>query len=1208
MSRFNAVAIAGIVFLLMAISGQMAWSAAQVGAVLYADSGVYGPQDGPFLESPYSGGSFQYTGQLHTHAEGTGGSDPPSVVEETYRDLGYDFVALTGHNAFVPDPGVVGILHISKSEEHVPDYGHIAAAGLQTLIPLDADAQQAIDHVNTEDGFASLAHPNFSGASWDDTELTTLIGYHAIEIKNGYVIHQEGVANGTALSEWDMLLSNDRRVWGVGVDDAHSMEVGGGIVDSYAVRVFSDLSAADQEDLISGLKDGNFYAVTGADGPVVEQVGTVGDTIDLVLADVASTYTVYWYGNDGTLLQTDNSVDSGASYTADGAENYIRAEIVRDSDGERAWLNPIFISGSPPPPTDTPTPTNEPPEAKDDTASTDEDTLLSIDVLDNDQDPEGMPLTVEAVGTPNLGGANTDGTTVTYTPANRTADYTAVFTYMASDGDLSDTATVTVNVSADNDAPDAVNDLRSTTEESAQTIPVLSNDSDPEGTPLTVVAVGMPNLGTATMNGTTITYTPVNRLADYTAVFTYTASDGDVSDTATVIVDVSADNDPPEAVGDTDSTDEGTPVIIAVLGNDQDPEGAPLSVAAVGTPNLGSASTDGTAVMYMPVNRTADYAAVFTYTASDGGATDTATVTVYVAADNDPPNAEDDTESTDEETAVTIAVLGNDSDADRDGMLAVGVVGMPNLGTATTNGTTITYAPANRLTGYTAVFTYTASDGELSDTATVRVMVSADNDPPDAVNDTRSTDEDTAKTVSVLNNDSDPEGMPLTVVAVGMPGVGTASTNGTAVTYTPVNRSADYAAVFTYTTSDGSLSDTATVTLFVSADNDPPGVVDDLWVTDEDTPITIYVLSNDADPDTDDTLSVQAVGTANLGSASTDGTTVAYVPSNQAAGYTAVFTYTASDGELSDTATVTVIVSGSNDPPEAEDDIDGTDEETPVTISVLDNDSDPDSALFVAAVGTPDVGGTSTDGSTVTYRPANRLTDYSAVFTYTASDGDLTDMATVTVVVRADNDAPVAEDDTAGTAEEASVTVSVLGNDEDPEGLLLTVTEVGMPNLGNASTDGTVLTYTPVNRLSDYTAVLTYAVSDGDLRDTATVMVGVSADNDAPTVSYILDQSTRVGVTLGPIPFSIGDAESPAESLTVWAESSNQALVPDGNIALGGIGADRTMTITPVVGLVETATITVTVNDGERTASEAFELKTVPSKLYLPVICSYYTP
>jgi uncharacterized repeat protein (TIGR01451 family) len=96
-----------------------------------------------------------------------------------------------------------------------------------------------------------------------------------------------------------------------------------------------------------------------------------------------------------------------------------------------------------------------------------------------------------------------------------------------------------------------------------------------------------------------------------------------------------------------------------------------------------------------------------------------------------------------------------------------------------------------------------------------------------------------------------------------------------------------------------------------------------------------------------------------------------------------------------------------NVPPVARDDTAGTPEDTAVMIAVLDNDTDPNGdVLYVAAVGAPSNGATSTDGATVTYTPAANW-DGIDVFTYTVSDtGNLTDNATVTVTVSPVNDPP----------------------------------------------------------------------------------------------------------------------------------------------------------------------------------------------------------
>ncbi len=105
----------------------------------------------------------------------------------------------------------------------------------------------------------------------------------------------------------------------------------------------------------------------------------------------------------------------------------------------------------------------------------------------------------------------------------------------------------------------------------------------------------------------------------------------------------------------------------------------------------------------------------------------------------------------------TVTVLANDSDIDRDALSVTGATDPPN-GTAVVNGdNTITYTPDAGYNGSDS-FDYTVSDGHGgTDTATVNVTVSSENDPPSAVDDSATTPEDTAVSVTVLANDSDPD-------------------------------------------------------------------------------------------------------------------------------------------------------------------------------------------------------------------------------------------------------------------------------------------------------------------------------------------------------------------------------------------------------------------------------------------------------------------
>ncbi|MEL0586900.1 MAG: retention module-containing protein, partial [Candidatus Thiodiazotropha sp. (ex. Lucinoma kazani)] len=210
----------------------------------------------------------------------------------------------------------------------------------------------------------------------------------------------------------------------------------------------------------------------------------------------------------------------------------------------------------------------------------------------------------------------------------------------------------------------------------------------------------------------------------------------------------------------------------------------------------------------------------------------------------------------------------------------------------------------------------TLNDGDgNSGTAITIIHVTPVNDPPDAINDAVSTLEDTPVSITVLGNDSDPEGDPLSVTSHTQPANGTLVQNANgSFLYTP-NVGFFGMDIFTYTISDGNGgTDTATVTVTVDAVADAPMAVDDNVGTDEDTPVTVDVLSNDSDPD-GDVLTISGVTQGTNGSVTIDmmsGNPV-YMPNLNFSG-TDTFTYTISDGNGgTDTATVTVTVGAVGD-------------------------------------------------------------------------------------------------------------------------------------------------------------------------------------------------------------------------------------------------------------------------------------------------------
>ena len=102
--------------------------------------------------------------------------------------------------------------------------------------------------------------------------------------------------------------------------------------------------------------------------------------------------------------------------------------------------------------------------------------------------------------------------------------------------------------------------------------------------------------------------------------------------------------------------------------------------------------------------------------------------------------------------------------------------------------------------------------------------------------------------------------------------------------------------------------------------------------------------------------------------------------------------------------------------------------------------------------------------------------------------------------------------------------------------------------------------------------------------------IEVLSASSPPTISDIPNQLTTVNTPTPAIAFTVTDADTPVNNLTLSATSSNPTLAPTNNIVFGGSGSNRTVTATPAPGQTGTSTITVTVSDGTNNASDPFVL------------------
>ncbi|WP_411912790.1 tandem-95 repeat protein, partial [Vibrio sp. Vb5032] len=803
------------------------------------------------------------------------------------------------------------------------------------------------------------------------------------------------------------------------------------------------------------------------------------------------------------------------------------------------------------------TPVNDAPVAKDDAATTQEDTAVTIDVLPNDTDIDGDTLSIDSASVPSNQGTVeiVDGKLV-FTPAeNFHGD--AEITYTVTDGALTDQATVNVTVNAVNDTPVVESNIADQTLAEDFTpysidLNTAFSDVDNVDGDLTFSVSGNSNIQVAIVNGIA-TFTPT---ADWNGseALTFTATDPSgesVSQTVNFTVAPVAD-----IVADKATVVEDTPTIIKVLGNDTfEGDDKVVSLDTNNGPANGTVSVnpDGS-VTYTP-NDNYHGTDSFTYIVTSGGVNESTTVNVDVTPVNDAPVATNDNAVTDEDTPVTIDVLPNDTDIDGD-TLSIDSASVPSdQGKVEIIDGKLVFTPAENFHG-DAEITYTVTDGALTDQATVNVTVNAVNDAPvveSSIADQALAEDFTPYSIDLNTAFSDVDNVDgeLSFSVSGNSNIQVAIVNGIA-TFTPTaDWNGSEALTFTATDPSGeSVSQTVNFTVAPVAD-----IVADKATVVEDTPTIIKVLDNDTFEGDDKVVSLDTNnGPANgTVSVNPDGS-VTYTPNDNFHG-TDSFTYIVTSGGVSESTTVNVDVTPVNDAPVATNDNAVTDEDTPVTIDVLPNDTDIDGdKLSIQSASVPEAQGTVeiVDGKLV-FTPAENFNG-DAEITYTITDGSLTDQAKVAVTVNPVNDAPTIKVDAVESITEDAVNTDTVvatlevADIDTPEEQLTVSLENNSNGYFALVGDEVKLTQAGVDavnndelNLKDLT--ISASVSDGvnpTVSDSDSLIV--NRINDAPTVDNVIsDQVLAEDFTIYTI--DLNDAFKDSDSALNFSVSGNNNVL-----------------------------------------------------------------
>jgi hypothetical protein len=312
------------------------------------------------FSAPFDVRRFQ-RGNIHTHTTRSDGRQSPEEVATWYRDHGYQFLALTDHDvlldpaevADVETPGFVLIPgeEITSGASDKPV--HLLALCIDRLIasghfdsPIEALAQ-GIAAVREQNGFAVVNHPNFSWAL-GLADITPLSGSYGLEIWSGHPASRSA-GDATRPSHqalWDELLTRDRRVTAVAVDDEHTLIATGLGVEALPgrawIETFGELGRAP---LCEALRSGRLYASSGV---ALRRIRVEPSRFTVWVDDprsavefVASAAQILVNVTGDAFVHDDDGF--AATYALRGGETYVRA-VARAPDGSAAWTQAYYTN------------------------------------------------------------------------------------------------------------------------------------------------------------------------------------------------------------------------------------------------------------------------------------------------------------------------------------------------------------------------------------------------------------------------------------------------------------------------------------------------------------------------------------------------------------------------------------------------------------------------------------------------------------------------------------------------------------------------------------------------------------------------------------------------------------------------------------------------------------------------------------------------
>ena len=544
---------------------------------------------------------------------------------------------------------------------------------------------------------------------------------------------------------------------------------------------------------------------------------------------------------------------------------------------------------------------NDPPIFNDGSFSTDEDVTTTFDLATLTSDEENDLLTYTIITPPNKGSVSIEGSVLTFIPTLNLHGSDSI-EISVSDGNLSSTSTISITINPINDAPVFNDGSFSTDEDVTTTFDLSSLTSDVDSNSLTYTIITPPTKGTASIDGSVLTFVPTLNLHGSDSI-EVSVSDGNLSSTSTISITINSINDPPVFNDGSFSTDEDVTTTFDLSTLTSDVENDSLTYTIITEPSKGSASIEGSILTFVPTLNLHGSDSI-EVSVSDGNLSSTSTISITINSINDAPVFNDGSFSTDEDVTTTFDLSSLTSDVDSNS-LTYTIITPPTKGTASLDGSVLTFVPTLNLYGSDSI-EVSVSDGNLSSTSTISVTINSINDPPVFNNGSFSTDEDVTTTFDLSILTSDVENDVLTYTIITPPSKGSASINGSILTFVPTLNlhGSDSIEV---SVSDGNLSSTSIISVTINPVNDPPTINNGSFSTNEAEPKLFDLLTLNANDVDSNSLTYIIKTQPSKGTASINDTTITYTSFENEYGADS-FIITVSDGEFSVDATIDVSI------------------------------------------------------------------------------------------------------------------------------------------------------------------------------------------------------------------------------------------------------------------------------------------------------------